>query len=347
MRFVDEVCIEVQSGHGGAGCIAFRREKYIPRGGPNGGDGGRGGHVIVVASRDQQTLLNLYYRKHLLAKNGLPGMGSNRHGKDGADILVQVPVGTVIKDEDGEQLADLDHEGARFFLARGGQGGLGNSHFATSTHQTPRYAQPGEEGEGGKRILELKSMADVGLVGFPNAGKSTLLSRISNARPKIADYPFTTLAPALGLVRMADADGFVVADIPGLIEGAHQGRGLGDRFLRHIERTRLLIHLADAASLDSRTVAMQVRDIETELRKYSPELFQKPRFLVINKIDALSEAEIQQARDGITDSPLPVFCISAVTGQGVDRLLFAIYEQLQKMRNSEKGAADPALRTGS
>jgi len=335
MRFIDEVRIDVQSGRGGAGCVSFRREKYIPRGGPNGGDGGRGGHVIIVASKDKQTLLNLYYRKHLLAKNGQSGMGSNRHGKDGADILVEVPTGTVVRDENGELLADLDHDGARFFLARGGQGGQGNSHFATSTRQTPRYAQPGEEGEGGRRILELKSMADVGLVGLPNTGKSTLLSRISNARPKIADYPFTTLAPSLGLVRMPDADGFVVADIPGLIEGAHQGKGLGDRFLRHIERTRLLIHLADAASTDAHTVARQVRDIENELKSYSSELFQKPRFLVINKIDALSESEIEAARESIGGFGLPVFCISAVTGQGVDALLFAVYEQLRKMTQEE------------
>jgi len=335
MRFVDEVRVEVQAGKGGPGCISFRREKFIPRGGPNGGDGGRGGHVIVIASKDKQTLLNLYYRKHLFAKNGQPGMGSNRHGKDGADIKVEVPVGTVIKDEYGELLADLDHEGDRFFLARGGRGGLGNSHFATSTHQTPRYAQPGEAGECGLRTLELKSMADVGLVGLPNAGKSTLLARISNAKPKIADYPFTTMAPMLGLVRMPDEDGFVVADIPGLIEGAHQGKGLGDRFLRHIERTRLLIHLVDAASMESRTVAMQVRDVEMELKSYSPALFLKPRLLVLNKIDALNEKEIQEARDAVREFGLPVLCISAVTGQGVDALLFTIYEQLQKMNTAD------------
>jgi len=335
MRFVDEVRVEVQAGKGGPGCISFRREKFIPRGGPNGGDGGRGGHVIVIASKDKQTLLNLYYRKHLFAKNGQPGMGSNRHGKDGADIKVEVPVGTVIKDEYGELLADLDHEGDRFFLARGGRGGLGNSHFATSTHQTPRYAQPGEEGECGLRTLELKSMADVGLVGLPNAGKSTLLARISNAKPKIADYPFTTMAPMLGLVRMPDEDGFVVADIPGLIEGAHQGKGLGDRFLRHIERTRLLIHLVDTASMESRTVAMQVRDVEMELKSYSPALFLKPRLLVLNKIDALNEKAIQEARDAVREFGLPVLCISAVTGQGVDALLFTIYEQLQKMNTAD------------
>jgi len=335
MRFVDEVRVEVQAGKGGPGCISFRREKFIPRGGPNGGDGGRGGHVIVMASKDKQTLLNLYYRKHLFAKNGQHGMGSNRHGKDGADILVEVPVGTVIKDEYGELLADLDHDGARFFLARGGRGGLGNSNFASSTHQAPRYAQPGEEGEGGLRFLELKSMADVGLVGLPNAGKSTLLSRISNAKPKIADYPFTTLAPMLGLVRMPDEDGFVVADIPGLIEGAHQGKGLGHRFLRHIERTRLLIHLVDAVSMESPDIAMQVRDVEMELKSYSPALFLKPRLLVLNKIDALDEKEIQEARDAVEEFDLPLFLISAVTGQGVDALFFAVYERLKKMNIEE------------
>ncbi len=335
MRFVDEVRVEVQAGNGGNGCIAFRREKYIPKGGPNGGDGGRGGHVTVRASYGKQTLLDLYYRKRLIAKNGQDGMGSNMHGKDGQDIVIEVPVGTIIKDETGEMLADLDSNGAQFFMAKGGRGGLGNSHFASSTNQAPRYAQPGEDGEYGFRILELKSMADVGLVGLPNAGKSTLLARISNAKPKIADYPFSTLAPTLGVVRMPDEDGFVVADIPGLIAGAHEGKGLGDRFLRHIERTGLLIHLVDAASMEERSISEQVKELEVELESYSLKLFRKPRLLALNKIDALSETDLEEARREAGNLGLPVWSISAVSGRGLEALLFAVYEKLGKMRQEE------------
>ncbi len=332
MRFVDEVQIEVQAGHGGKGCVSFRREKFIPKGGPNGGDGGRGGHVIVKATYGKQTLLDLYYRKRLIAQNGRDGMGSNMHGKDGKDVIIEVPVGTVIKDEAGEILADLDHGGAVFVLARGGRGGLGNSHFASSTNQAPRFAQPGEEGESGLRVLELKSMADVGLVGLPNAGKSTLLARISNARPRVAAYPFSTLVPTLGMVRMPDEDGFVVADIPGLIAGAHEGRGLGDRFLRHIERTRLLVHLVDVTCIDGRSIPEQVEEIETELGSYGQNLLEKPRLLALNKIDALSESELEEARREGEGLGLPVWCISAVSGQGVEPLLFAVYGRLKEMK---------------
>jgi len=335
MRFIDEVEIEVRAGHGGAGCVSFRREKYIPKGGPNGGDGGRGGSVIVVASAHKRTLIDLYYKKRLVAANGGGGMGSDRHGKDGKDIIVEVPVGTVVKDEEGHPITDLDHEGAQFCMARGGRGGLGNAHFTSSTNQTPRYAQPGEEGEAFWRILELKTMADVGLVGLPNAGKSTFLSRISAARPKIADYPFTTLVPQLGVVRLDVDDGFVVADIPGLIRGAHEGRGLGDRFLRHIERTRLLLHLVDVAAQDGRGVLEQVQEIENELAGYDADLTKRPRFIVLNKIDALSQDDVARHLEEAGRQSLPVFAISAVSGEGVSTLLHAVGGVLAGVEASE------------
>lgn len=334
MRFIDEVRIEVRAGNGGKGCSSFRREKYIPKGGPDGGDGGRGGHVILVARTNKNTLQELYLRKRLIAKNGQQGMGSDCHGKNGEDIVVEVPVGTMVRDETGHLLADLSEADMRFALARGGAGGLGNARFATSTNRAPRYCQPGVEGEHGIRFLELKLMADVGLVGLPNAGKSTLLARISNARPKIADYPFTTIKPMLGQVFMDDGDGFVVADIPGLIEGAHEGRGLGDRFLRHIERTAVLLHLVDAGCEDGKSVAEQIAEIETELKGYSDTLWGKPRLLVLNKIDALLDEELETAMQQAHATGLEVAAISAVSGAGVTSLLRHIYEQvLQDRRN--------------
>ena len=332
VRFVDEVRIEVRAGHGGAGSASFRREKFVPKGGPDGGDGGRGGHVILMASRDRNTLQELYLRKRLIAENGHGGSGRNRHGRDGKDIVVKVPVGTIVKDEQGQVLADLDADGRQWIMAKGGRGGLGNSHFATSVNRAPRYAQPGEEGEEGIRFLELKSMADVGLVGLPNAGKSTLLSRISNARPKIADYPFTTLAPMLGQVFMDDGDGFVVADIPGLIEGAHEGKGLGHRFLRHIERTQVLLHLVDAAPPDGRGLTAQVREVEAELAGYGDAVWTKPRLLVINKIDALPEDAVAALCAEAEGLGLPVYAVSAVSGAGVTRLLRDLYARVLEQR---------------
>jgi len=331
MRFIDEVKVEVRAGHGGSGCVSFRREKYIPKGGPNGGDGGCGGDVIAVATSHKRTLIDLYYRKRLIAANGGGGMGSDRHGKDGEDIVIEVPIGTVIKDEEGEVIADLDHEGMRFCLAKGGRGGLGNAHFTSSTNQAPRYAQPGEEGEGFWRFLELKTMADVGLVGLPNAGKSTLLARISAARPKIADYPFTTLAPQLGVVRLDVDDGFVVADIPGLIRGAHEGRGLGDRFLRHIERTRLLLHLVDIATHEGRGLLEQLQEIEHELAGYDVDLTTRPRFVVLNKADAVSGEALARQLEEAGRQELPVFAISAVSGAGIKELLHAVGDFLAGM----------------
>jgi len=341
MRFIDEVKIEVRAGNGGSGCTSFRREKYIPKGGPDGGDGGRGGHVEFVASGNKNTLQELYLRKRLIAKNGQSGMGSDCHGKYGEDIIMEVPIGTIIRDEDGHLLADLSEEGESYILARGGEGGMGNARFATSTNRAPRYSQSGTEGEQGIRHLELKLMADVGLLGLPNAGKSTLLARISNARPKIADYPFTTLKPKLGQVFMDDGDGFVVADIPGLIEGAHEGRGLGDRFLRHIERTAVLLHLVDACCEDGKTVAQQINEIEAELKGYGETLWNKPRLLVLNKSDALLDDEKEAALAAAHKKDLPVFVISAVSGDGVTMLLHKVYERVLQMRQDALQA--PAL----
>ncbi len=338
MRFIDEVKIEVRAGNGGSGCTSFRREKYIPKGGPDGGDGGRGGHVEFVASGNKNTLQELYLRKRLIAKNGQSGMGSDCHGKYGEDIIMEVPIGTMVRDEDGNLLADLSEEGESYILARGGEGGLGNARFATSTNRAPRYSQSGTEGEQGIRHLELKLMADVGLLGLPNAGKSTLLARISNARPKIADYPFTTIKPKLGQVFMDDGDGFVVADIPGLIEGAHEGRGLGTRFLRHIERTAVLLHLVDACCEDGKNVKDQINEIETELKGYGDTLWDKPRVLVLNKADALLDDEREEALAAANEKGLPVFVISAVSGEGVKLLLHKIYDEVLQMRQLAKEA---------
>ncbi len=329
MQFVDEVTIDVRAGNGGAGCVSFRRERYIPRGGPDGGNGGRGGHVMLVASTSKNTLQELYLRKHLYARNGQPGRGSDRHGKNAVDIVIEVPTGTLVRDETGALLADLACAGTQYVLVRGGQGGLGNANFKSSTNRAPRYAQPGEAGEEGRRALELKVMADVGLVGLPNAGKSTLLSRISNARPKVADYPFTTLKPALGEVFMDDGNGFVVADIPGLIEGAHKGKGLGMRFLRHVERTKVLLHLVDAVSLDIDT---QIHEVEVELKGYGDTVWNKPRMLVVNKMDALTSDMREEARKQAAGTGLAMYFISAVTGEGIPVLLRAVSEQIETMR---------------
>jgi len=335
MRFIDEVSIEVRAGNGGAGCVAFRREKYIPKGGPNGGDGGRGGHVMLIATTRKNTLQELYLRKRLIAKNGQPGKGSDMHGRNGEDIEVEVPVGTMVRNENGELLADLKVAGEHFFLARGGQGGQGNARFKTSTNQAPRYAQPGEPGEEGRRMLELRVMADVGLVGLPNAGKSTLLSRISNAHPKVADYPFTTLKPILGEVFTEDSDAFVVADIPGLIGGAHEGKGLGMRFLRHVERTKLLLHLVDAVNLSDASIGEQIAEVEDELKGYGDTVWHKTRLLVVNKIDALDEEDRSRVMAEGKASGLPTFLMSAVTGEGVQTLMRAVYQEVKNMREAE------------
>ncbi|MBX6423756.1 GTPase ObgE [Thermosulfurimonas sp. F29] len=323
-RFVDRVKIHVKAGDGGHGCVSFRREKYVPRGGPDGGDGGDGGDVILVADSQLHTLYDFYHRVHFRAENGRPGMGKKMTGRDGEDLILRVPVGTVVRDaETGEILGDLVQPGQRLVVARGGKGGRGNARFATPTNQAPRYAEPGKPGEERWLVLELKLIADVGLVGLPNAGKSTLLSRISAARPKIADYPFTTLQPNLGVVSLSDERTFVVADLPGLIEGAHQGVGLGLEFLRHVERTRVLLQLVDAASPDP---LHDFEVVEREMAHYQPELLRKPRAVALNKIDLIPErAVLNPVREKIEARGHPVYLISAATGEGIRELLEGLW----------------------
>jgi len=328
--FIDEVRILVKAGDGGNGCLAFRREKYVPRGGPSGGDGGRGGDVYLVSTEHQNTLLQFRFNPEHKAQRGRHGEGSNCTGADGHSIDVQVPVGTVVYDDStGERLHDFTVAGDRFLAARGGRGGKGNARFATATHQAPTEHEPGHPGEEHRLRLELKLLADVGLVGFPNAGKSTLISRISAARPKIADYPFTTLEPQLGVVSMDDYRSFVVADIPGLIEGAHLGHGLGTQFLKHIERTRLLAHLVDVSEASGRD---PVRDFETvmaELASFSEDLAKKPMIVVATKMDAAQDpARVEALRRLAVERGLPFFEISSVTGQGLDALRYAMAERV-------------------
>lgn len=333
MHFVDEATIHVKAGDGGNGCVAFRREKFVPRGGPAGGDGGRGGHVILLADPSVKTLVDLHLQRTYKAENGQHGQGSNKHGADGADLIIRVPVGTVVYDaETGELLADLVKPGQRVIVARGGRGGRGNAAFATPTRQTPVFAELGEPGEERTLRLELKLLADVGIIGYPNVGKSTLISRISAARPKIADYPFTTLVPNLGTVRV-DNFSFVVADLPGLIEGAHKGVGLGHQFLRHAERTALLLHMVDIAAVEGRDPIRDFETINEELRLYSPELAQKPQIVVANKID------LPNAHDNLRRC-LPywrkrgyeVFAISALTGEGIEPLVYRMAELVKAMQ---------------
>ena len=329
--FIDEVKIRVKAGDGGNGCLAFRREKYVPRGGPSGGDGGRGGDVVLVASDHHNTLLHFRFNPEHTAERGRHGEGSNRTGRDGESIEVPVPVGTLVYDADtGELLHDFTHAGDRFVIAKGGRGGRGNQHFATPTHQAPTEHEPGRPGDEKHLRLELKLLADVGLVGFPNAGKSTLISRISAARPKIADYPFTTLEPHLGVVSVDDST-FVVADIPGLIEGAHLGHGLGTQFLRHIERTRLLVHLVDVSEASGRDPVEDFRVVMAELASFSEDLVKKPMFLVASKIDVAQDpARIERLRELAREEHLPFFEISSVTGQGIEHLKREMFKKISE-----------------
>jgi GTP-binding protein len=324
--FIDEVRILVKAGDGGNGCLAFRREKYVPRGGPSGGDGGRGGDVTLVADKNENTLLKFRFNPEHKAERGRHGEGSNRTGAEGRSIEVEVPVGTVVYDDSsGEQLYDFIEEGERFLAARGGRGGRGNARFATSTHQAPTEHEPGRPGQERRLRLELKLLADVGLVGFPNAGKSTLISRISAARPKIADYPFTTLEPNLGVVQLPDFRSFVVADIPGLIEGAHLGHGLGIQFLRHIERTRLLAHLVDVSEATGRDPVTDFETVMRELHAFSEDLASKPMIVVATKLDAAQDpARAASLRDLARARNLDYFEISSVTGEGIDALKHAL-----------------------
>jgi GTP-binding protein len=336
--FIDRAKIHVQGGDGGNGVTAFRREKFVPRGGPSGGDGGRGGDVILVADASLNTLLHLRYNPRHIADRGLHGEGSNRSGREGEDLTVHVPVGTQIFDaETGELLHDLSRDGDQWLAARGGRGGFGNAHFTTSTNRAPRYHQSGSKGEERELQLELKLLADAGLVGFPNAGKSTFISTVSAARPKIADYPFTTLEPHLGVVDLGDFRTFVIADIPGLIEGAHEGAGLGDRFLRHIERTKLLLHLVDVSSVSGREPVADYVTVNRELASYNPELAARPQFVVATKIDALDEVErLESLRRRAQEDDKPFFAISSATGEGVRELMNAVSSKLDELAAANK-----------
>ena len=330
MQFLDEARILVKAGDGGNGCLAFRREKYVPRGGPSGGDGGHGGDVYLVATAHQNTLLQFSFNPEHKAERGRHGEGSNKTGADGRTIEVEVPVGTVVYSEaSGERVFDFTEAGQRFLVARGGRGGRGNARFTSSTHQAPTEHEPGRPGEEKHLRLELKLLADVGLVGFPNSGKSTLISRISAARPKIADYPFTTLEPNLGVVQLDDFRSFVVADIPGLIEGAHMGAGLGIQFLRHIERTRLLVHLVDVSDATGRDPVEDFETIVGELASFSQELVEKPMIVVASKMDAAQDTErVARLRDMAAARGLPYLEISSATGQGIERLKFVMAERV-------------------
>lgn len=322
--FIDYVRIYCRAGKGGAGSAHLRREKFVPKGGPDGGDGGRGGHIILKGNSQLWTLLHLKYKRHIFAGNGGAGGAQQSTGADGKDIIVEVPLGTIAKNgSTGEVLFEITDNDDEKILARGGRGGLGNTHFKSSVNQTPRYAQPGEPGEEGSYILELKILADVGLVGFPNAGKSTLLSVMSAAKPKIADYPFTTLTPNLGIVRYLDNKSFVMADIPGLIEGAHTGKGLGIRFLRHIERNSLLLFLIPA---DSKDIRKEYEILLNELKMYNPELLDKKRILAVSKSDLLDSELLSEMKNELPD--IPAVFISSFTGYGINRLKSLIWETL-------------------
>ena len=324
-NFIDYVRIFCKSGDGGNGSMHLHRAKYVPKGGPDGGDGGRGGHIILRGNRQMWTLIHLKYKKHIKAEDGGAGSGQLKHGKQGADIILQVPLGTVARDgETGEVLFEILEDGEEKILARGGRGGLGNNFFKSATNQTPRYAQPGEPGVEGWFVLELKVLADVGLVGFPNAGKSTLLSVVSAAKPKIADYAFTTLEPQLGIVNYYDDRSFVMADIPGIIEGAHEGKGLGLRFLRHIERNAMLLYMIPA---DSKDIAGEYRILQRELKLYNPELLDKQRVVAITKCDMLDDELRKEVRRHLPRK-VPAILISSLTGEGIPELKDLLWNTL-------------------
>ena len=350
MRFVDEATIDVVAGDGGNGCMSFRREKFIPFGGPNGGDGGRGGSVYAVADRNLNTLIDFRYARRHEARSGENGRGSDQYGAAADDIVMRMPVGTIITDfETGEKVAELLEPDEKVLIVKGGDGGFGNLHFKTSTNRAPRQKTPGWPGEHKKLRLELRVLADVGLLGMPNAGKSTLIAAISNARPKIADYPFTTLHPNLGVVRVAPEQSFVVADVPGLIEGAAEGAGLGHLFLRHLQRTRLLLHLVDFAPFDDTVDPVaQVKAIVAELEKYDPELAAKPRWLVLNKLDMVPTDERAERVKAFLKRLRwkgPVFQISALTREGCEPLIRAIYDHVAALANPVPVEPDPRFDT--
>ena len=335
MRFIDEAKVYVKAGNGGKGCVSFRREKYVPKGGPNGGDGGRGGHVIFKATREVNTLLDIKYQQQYRAENGRHGMGKDKHGRKGKDLFIPVPVGTLIKDaESGEILNDLTKESQEFMAVKSGRGGQGNARFKTSTRQAPRFAQPGEPGEEKTLRLELKLLADVGLIGLPNAGKSTLISAVSSSKPKIADYPFTTLTPVLGIVKYAEFKSFVVADIPGLIEGAHKGSGLGFQFLRHVERTSILLHLVDISEMAEGDPVDNLKKIKKELKLYSPELVEKPQIIAGTKLDIKGDRKkLDRLKLYCKDKNYDFFRISAVTGEGIKKLTAYLGKKIEEHKN--------------
>ena len=338
MQFIDEAKITIISGNGGDGCVSFRREKFVPKGGPNGGDGGKGGDVVVVADANMSSLLDYRYRKEYRAQNGQPGRGKDQHGKSGSDLIIPVPAGTVITScEDGETLADLTQDSQNFRIAEGGRGGRGNSRFVSPTNRAPRQSESGRHGLRREVKLELKVLADVGILGFPNAGKSTFISKISAARPKISGYPFTTLVPNLGVVSYGDHESFVIADIPGIIEGAHKGLGLGIRFLKHVERTRLLVHMLDLDPMSGRDPVEDFDKINSELREYSANLAEKPQLVVLNKID-ITEAreESVQAAQRFKERKIETLSISAVTGEGSQQLIYLIGERLKLLTEDSR-----------
>jgi GTP-binding protein len=348
--FVDEVDIHVSAGDGGRGCLSFRREKFIPRGGPDGGDGGLGGSVYVVASPRKNTLVDFRFHPEFEARGGRHGEGSNRTGHSADDLVIEVPVGTLILEKTPAEtgaiaaplrlLADLTEEGQKVLVARGGRGGRGNARFVSSTNRAPRRVEPGEAGEERFLRLQLKLIADVGLVGFPNAGKSTLIARISAARPKIADYPFTTLTPNLGVVTLSGDRSFVVADVPGLIKGAHAGHGLGDRFLRHVERTKVLIHLVDVSGASGRDPVQDFDTIREELRLFDPEVAAKPQIVAANKVDALDDpSQLARLAEHVKKLETPLHRISGVTGEGIEDLLEAAWRQIAAVREAPAGEA--------
>jgi GTP-binding protein len=331
MKFIDEAKIYVRGGHGGRGCASFRREKFVPRGGPDGGNGGKGGNVVVRVSGSHRTLLDLKYRQHHVAKNGGHGGGNNRTGKNAPDVEIVVPVGTLVKNaQTGELLIDLTADGQQHIIAKGGIGGKGNAWFATSTNRTPHYAQEGMPGEELWLLFELKLLADVGIIGLPNVGKSTFISRVSAARPKIADYPFTTLVPNLGVVRYGATESFVIADIPGLIQGAHEGLGMGTRFLRHIERTSVLLHILDISCENHINAWQNYETINEELSNFSPALLNKPQIVTINKIDLpITRQRLQKEIDILEQKGIKALTFSAITGEGIQPVVNEIANKLQ------------------
>lgn len=333
VKFIDEAKIYIKAGDGGRGCVSFRREKYVPRGGPNGGDGGNGGDIIMVTRRNMSSLLDHRYQQHYRAKRGGHGRGKDQHGKNSEHLLIPVPMGTIVKDFETEEfLGDLTENNQELIVAKAGRGGKGNARFVSSTNQAPKEAEPGGEGEEKTLKLELKLLADVGLLGFPNAGKSTLISTISAARPKIADYPFTTLVPNLGVVSYGDGATFVLADIPGLIEGAHEGAGLGMQFLRHIERTKILIHLLDLSPITQRDPIEDYETMNRELKAYSEELSKKPQILVLNKIDITEVREdLEKIEKHFSKSGVKTFPISSATGEGTKELVWEVVRHLEKL----------------